>query len=358
MDVVLTRFNEWFWNHNFWLPQGYTWEDLEVNDGITRPQLSDLYITPFLTILLLCFRYFFERYIALYFCTKIGIKNRIIDLPVNEICNQVYNYETKKPDTFKVKEIAAQTGWTTYQVTKWFRRKRNINKLSLMRKATETCWRVLVYFTFFVLGSYVMFTSDWFGDMNTWVVGYIHKQPLTTGIKWYYLMELSFYMSLLVSQFFDAKRKDFFQLFIHHIATIILIGGSYIIAHFHYGAVIIYLHDASDYWLESAKIANYAKTQKLCDALFVVFAVTFFICRWIYFPFWVLRGFIFHNPALSGMHSYFDFPYLFVYLCFVLLVLHIYWGYLIANMVYKFTVAGKVEKDDRSNDEDSDDATD
>jgi hypothetical protein len=36
------------------------------------------------------------------------------------------------------------------------------------------------------------------------------------------------------------------------------------------------------------------------------------------------------------------------------MVLHYYWGYLIARMIYKFAAAGKVAKDDRSDDEDSD----
>jgi len=353
MAAIIKRFSEWFWNHTFWLPHGFTWEDLESKDGIIQPQISDLYIAPLLVIAILLIRFIFERYIAYHFCLMIGIQNiRVFDLPVNEICNQVYNHETTKPSLAKIKEIAAQTGWSSIQVTKWFRRKRNHKKLSLMRKATETCWRCVVYFIFFSYGSYVLFRTDWFWDTKVWLVGYIKTQSLTNEIKWYYLMELSFYMSLLISQFFDTKRKDFYQLFIHHIATIILIGGSYIIAHFRFGAVIMYLHDASDYWLESAKIANYAKTQKLCDALFVVFAITFFLTRWIYFPFWVLKTFITDNASISGpLQSYFTFPYIFLYLCFLLLILHIYWGFLIFHMVYKFTVLGNVVKDTRSDDE-------
>jgi len=351
MDSVLTRFKDWFWNSDFWLPHGFTWEDIKSKDGYNRPQLSDLYIIPFLTIALLIVRYIFENYIAFHFCKMIGIRSRNDDIVKNDICNQIFAGGTKNPNMGRLKEIAEQTGWSTHQVSSWFRKKR---KTSLMGKATESCWRCLVYTVFFAYGCYVLFKTDWFWDTKKWLVGYISHQSITQEMKWYYYMELSFYVSLLISQFTDTKRKDFFQLFVHHILTIILIIGSYIIAHFRFGAIIMLLHDSSDYWLEGAKIANYAKTQKLCDILFVVFAVTFFLSRWVYFPFWVMWTFINDNSSVSGpLQSYITFPYIFLYMCIGLLFLHFYWGFLIANMVYKFTVAGKVEKDARS-DEDSD----
>ena len=46
--------------------------------------------------------------------------------------------------------------------------------------------------------------------------------------------------------------------------------------------------------------------------------------------------------------------YYFSTLLIILQVLHLYWGGLIAHMVYKLTVYGKVDKDTRSEDESSD----
>ena len=205
---------------------------------------------------------------------------------------------------------------------------------------------------FFAYGSYVILGSHWFWS-KSWITGYIVNQPFTNKMKWYIIIELSFYISLLISQFSDTKRKDFFQQFVHHVTTIILISGCYIIAHFYIGSIVMLLHDASDYWLEAAKLAKYAKKQKMCDVLFVIFAIIFYITRWVYFPFWVLRAYMTNNPSLTGP-SYFAFPFIFLYLCFLLLVLHYYWGYLIGRMIYKFSVTGKVEKDDRSDDDDDD----
>jgi hypothetical protein len=51
--------------------------------------------------------------------------------------------------------------------------------------------------------------------------------PFRQGIKEYYLVELSFYFTLIFTQFFDVKRKDFVEMFIHHVVTILLMLFSY-----------------------------------------------------------------------------------------------------------------------------------
>lgn len=38
--------------------------------------------------------------------------------------------------------------------------------------------------------------------------------------------------------------------------------------------------------LQAAKLANYAKYQRLCDGLFVVFSISFFLARLVIYPFW------------------------------------------------------------------------
>ena len=120
-----------------------------------------------------------------------------------------------------------------------------------------------------------------------------------------------------------------------------------------YGSVIMLLHDSSDFWLEGAKLCKYAKRQRLCDFLFVVFAVVFYLTRWVYFPFFVILPWWKDNARLAGpLESSFTFPYIFFYLCWLLLALHLYWGFLIGRMIYNFTRTGTVEKDDRSDEDD------
>jgi hypothetical protein len=67
------------------------------------------------------------------------------------------------------------------------------------------------------------------------------------------MIELAFYWSLVFSQFIDVKRKDFWQMFIHHIATISLLSFSYIVNFVRVGTLVLVVHDCGDYWLEVKK---------------------------------------------------------------------------------------------------------
>ncbi len=76
------------------------------------------------------------------------------------------------------------------------------------------------------------------------------NHPLTNDIFWYYMIELAFYWSLIFSQFIDVKRKDFWQMFLHHIATVLLLSFSYIVNFVRVGTLVLVIHDFGDYWLE------------------------------------------------------------------------------------------------------------
>lgn len=68
------------------------------------------------------------------------------------------------------------------------------------------------------------------------------------------MLSLSFYWSLTVSQFFDVKRKDFWQMFIHHIATIMLMGFSWTTNLHRVGTLVLLLHDCADIFLEVSTV--------------------------------------------------------------------------------------------------------
>jgi len=71
---------------------------------------------------------------------------------------------------------------------------------------------------------------------------------------WYYMLGSSFYWSLMFSQFFDVKRKDFWQMFVHHLTTISLLGFSWVCNLTRVGSIVLLLHDSADILLEVHRI--------------------------------------------------------------------------------------------------------
>jgi len=53
-------------------------------------------------------------------------------------------------------------------------------------------------------------------------------QFIPTPIYWYYMFELGLYLHLSAYQFVDTKRSDFWEMFIHHVATLGLILFSWL----------------------------------------------------------------------------------------------------------------------------------
>ena len=67
---------------------------------------------------------------------------------------------------------------------------------------------------------------------------------ITTGVWAYYMVELSFYWSLLISQFFDVRRSDFWEMFAHHLATVALLALSWTCNLFRIGTLVLWVSRA------------------------------------------------------------------------------------------------------------------
>ena len=95
------------------------------------------------------------------------------------------------------------------------------------------------------------------------------------------MAELSFYFSLACTLLIDNKRKDFNEQIIHHVATLALLGLSYVCNFTRIGTLVMWCHDVSDIFLESAKLCVYAKPTiakvPVADVLFAIFGIIFFV---------------------------------------------------------------------------------
>uniref|UniRef100_A0A1A8AK04 Ceramide synthase 4 n=1 Tax=Nothobranchius furzeri TaxID=105023 RepID=A0A1A8AK04_NOTFU len=238
-------------------------------------------------------------------------------------------------------------GKTQRQIETWFRRRRNQDRPSRTKKFAEAAWRFFFYLAAFMAGLACLVDRPWFWDHRECWRRY-PVQPMERAHFWYYMLELGFYGSLLLRISVDIKRKDFKEQVIHHLATIYLLSFSYCANYIRIGTLVMLLHDSSDILLESAKMFNYGTGwRKMCDSLFVVFAVVFLVTRLVIFPSKIIR-----NTLLLSMEAFEPFPgyYFFNILLMVLQVLHIFWACLILRMVCKF-LKGKLEKDERSDEE-------
>lgn len=244
---------------------------------------------------------------------------------------------------------SAPHNYTPQQVDKYFSRiKADATRASKLKKFNEAGWRFSFYLFIWLFGFIVLFDKSWFrvSVHEVWR-NYPFESP-DNDIKYYYYLSLGHYIHLFFSQFFDVKRKDFWEMMIHHVVTILLIVFSYGANFVRVGSLVLLVHDGSDIFMELAKLFNYAKYQTLCDVTFVCFAISFLVCRLIIFPFRIIYTTAFAARDMVGVwFSY----YFFNGLLLCLLVLHIFWFSIIVNMVWNYVRTGQVAKDARSDTE-------
>ncbi|XP_020833859.1 ceramide synthase 4-like [Phascolarctos cinereus] len=342
---MLETLYESFWNTEYWLPSGYTWADLEDSDGITYPHPKDLLAAIPLTFVLIVIRYGTERAIGLPLSRALGIRDPIrISAAPNPILESFFRKQRKNPEKYELSHLASQCGLSLRQTERWFRHRRNQERPLLSNKFSQCCSRFLFYSCSFFGGLLIFCNETWFGQPETVWDGY-PKQPLQPAIYWWYLLELSFYLSLLITLTLDVKRKDFIGQVIHHFITITLIFFAYSANYVKVGALVLLLHDVSDVFLEAYKMLSYAQWKQARDDIFIFFTLVFLVTRLILFP----KKVLYTTYYVAQKKSKFFFGYYFATtLLMALQGLNVYWSFLILKMFYRFLSEGQAKNDVRS----------
>ena len=96
--------------------------------------------------------------------------------------------------------------------------------------------------------------------------------------KTYYLVSMGFWLQQIFVLNVEKPRKDHYQMFSHHIITCLLIIGSYYYYYFRIGHLILMIMDSVDIF-GSSKMLKYAGFSNACDAMFLLFLVSWIVLR-------------------------------------------------------------------------------
>jgi len=277
---VLASISERFWSPAIWLPPNITWDSFHSDPGYA--QFSHLAFPFPLAVILILVRVLVERLVFTPIGKALNIPDTKYALPqANPGLEAAYAVHKKN-----YKTLSKETGLTERQVERWVRQRQMAGRPSPLAKFTETGWRWIFYFTLHMVSVVVMWNKPWV--WNTYYCWYNYPfHVVDPAVWWHYMWELAFYWSLFISQFFDAKRKDFWEMFIHHVATLALLILSWTNHMHRMGSLVLLIHDFADHWLEFAKLARYAKYQAVCDGAFVIFSLTWVYTRLAVFPAWI-----------------------------------------------------------------------
>jgi len=223
-------------------------------------------------------------------------------------------------------------------------------------KFAQSALEAVIYGSFAMLGLFVVPSQDFIWPSFRWWQGFLEggHQIMRLDLRSYYIMYVARYAQALVSVMLEFKRKDFLEMVVHHVVTILVIYVSYIYGWNRVGVVVMFLLDPADVPLHLAKLCKYTAEasgrqlwQTLADRLFELFGATFFITRI------GLYGYVCWSAQFEAARY---FPRrLAEWTCIIsleiLFLLQVYWFSLIVKVAIKM-MAGSGVEDVRSDDED------
>ncbi|EON99591.1 putative longevity-assurance protein [Phaeoacremonium minimum UCRPA7] len=155
-----------------------------------------------------------------------------------------------------------------------------ISKKKEVTRFSEQAWNIVWYGGSSALGVYLYYTSPYWLNMKELWTDWPNRE-LGGLMKAYLLWELVYYTQQCLILNIEERRKDHWQMFSHHLITIVLIYGSYRFGHTRVGNVILVLMDTVDVVLVVAKCTKYLGFTRVCDALFGLFMLSWFVNRHI-----------------------------------------------------------------------------
>ncbi|XP_038692679.1 LAG1 longevity assurance homolog 2-like isoform X2 [Tripterygium wilfordii] len=224
-------------------------------------------------------------------------------------------------------------------------------------KCSESMWKLTYYATVEAWILKIAYHEPWFRDTHYYFKGW-PNQELKLPLKLFYMCQCGFYTySIVALVVWETRRKDFSVMMSHHIITVFLIGYSYLARFIYGGSIVLALHDASDVFLEAAKVFKYSERELGASVCFGFFALSWLVLRLIFFPFCVIKTTSCISPEyvdLSQAHGT-SLYYIINTMLLMLLMFHMYWWVLICSMIMRqLKNRGKVGEDIRSDSEDDD----
>ncbi|KAJ6635432.1 Ceramide synthase 2 [Pseudolycoriella hygida] len=314
---ILRDFSDIFWSAKVWLPSNTTWADIA---SISHSESRDLIWCIPLALLFILSRYLIETKCLPPLGKSLGIKSRKSQPAApNPILEAAYikNYRLKQKTTVG---LAKELDLTERQIERWWRLRRAQDKPSTLDRFCESAYRLLYYTCSSIYGLIVLWDKPWFWNAQSVWYGHPYN-PIDRGLWWHSMISLSLYCAFTITQLLDNKRKDFWQIFVHHVTAALIMVLCWGCNLLRVASLVLVVHDITDIFLEPTKIAQYAKYRKTGDCLLPVFTVVWIVTRLVCFP-RLIYSCVFEAPRFVSM-----FPALHLITCafLVLLVLHVLW---------------------------------
>mmetsp|Transcript_13096 Transcript_13096/g.21210 ORF Transcript_13096/g.21210 Transcript_13096/m.21210 type:complete len:376 (+) Transcript_13096:53-1180(+) len=303
------------------------------------PMVSDLqYLVPVVALFYLGVKFLLDTCVFNRVCKRfLRLKEQPLPFDSPRLEKIYVEHKPHLPDINEIKAFSKELGKSVEDLNKWFRFRQVRDRQAVkVRVCSESMWRLLMYGVCVVMNLQIIRSQAWAKDITKcWEdVPFQLNDPV---VKLFYVgVEIPLYMCLLFLQVWDnRKAKDRWEMTTHHALVLLLISLVYVGNFVRIGMVGLLLHDITDIFLETSKLASSFRYKGLSDLMFAGFGISWGYCRLYLFSTLIIRSIFSDGKQVIG----FGFNFL-VGLIFVLYLLNLYWFKKIAFLMYRLFWAG------------------
>jgi len=236
-------------------------------------------------------------------------------------------------------------------------------------KFAEYCFRLLFHSFISLYGLWIFSRSDWWhasngGTMNFYV-GYPNHE-MGPDVIWYCLIQAAYNIDAIISLVLisfsvkvdvtrfpfatigwsETARGDFTEMFVHHVATNLLIFEGSAIRISRSMMSMNICHDISDIPIDLSKLANFVKWKKTTVVCFISMMVVWIITRLTIVPFVIYKSLLFESYAIvtQGIYPpviYYCYKSIFVVFVGLIIALHVFWFATFLQILYVLVSKGE-----------------
>lgn len=211
-----------------------------------------------------------------------------------------------------------------------------------LKKFVDQGWQ-LVYHSLFAFWEYLLLRKfNWFeGERLFFSVS--EEEIAPDSIKFLFISQIALWLFQAYRHVFvNQRKKDYYELFIHHIATLSLCYVAYD-RYYHLGLLILFLHDFSDILIDTLKLLNLCKISGSEDYFLLETEYVLTCAVWSYERLYLLPYLFLQKGLAVCWKLYSDVPriemlkaewiFLLQIACLVVLyILHWYWFILLLRI--------------------------
>eukprot|EP01095_Lingulamoeba_sp_RSL-Kostka_P000602 TRINITY_DN10874_c0_g1_i1.p1 TRINITY_DN10874_c0_g1~~TRINITY_DN10874_c0_g1_i1.p1 ORF type:complete len:367 (+),score=44.40 TRINITY_DN10874_c0_g1_i1:72-1172(+) len=223
----------------------------------------------------------------------------------------------------------------------------NIKDKIDLRRFKECFWQCSYYLPISIYGYYVALSKSYFYDTSDcWEPPFPH-QEVELDVYYLYTIQLGWYLHCSVFTLcFDRKLRDFYVMFIHHIAALLLLYSPLATGHYRVGVLVMISIDICDVFLHILKMIRFIDNaaEKGINDYFLLLGYVFLVVTWFTFrlSMFFLKAIIpasFEALFIGGWANadYWGYYNLLLGLMFFL---QVYWFYCILQIGYKYVRFG------------------